>query len=259
MRNRIKYSQNFLKDFNLVNKLISLAKLTKFDFIVEIGAGNGIITSALSSRVKSVTTYEIDTSFFNQLKNKFEKSNVKLVNKDFLDSKLPVAPYKVFSNIPFNITADIIRKLLLSDNSPIDTFLILQKEAALKFIGKPFDDKNSLIAVLLYPWFESKIIYKFSHIDFHPKPNVEIILANFKKREVPLIEIKDKENYFDFVAYIFNQYKPKMPGNMTQGELDFNGWLKLFGQNLNQITKFRGTYKKLVVQQQTLEKINRTR
>lgn len=258
MRNRIKYSQNFIKDINLITKLVNKSSIDKNDIVVEIGAGEGIITSVLSNYAKSVVAYEIDENYVKKLSSKFNNTpNVELRHENFLNADLPNIPYKVFSNIPFNMTADIMKKLFLTNDPPSDSFLILQIEAAMRFIGKPVNVKNSLQAVLIYPWFEIEIIHEFNSNDFFPKPNVKIVLINVKKRNPSLIMSAKKQNYYDFIAYTYTQHKPKLPGNATQSELGLNEWIKLFKENKNQVIK--GSYKKLIRQQENIEKIHRTR
>src|SRR3989344_7206331 len=151
IRKSIKYSQNFLVDPNLVDKLLDLVSLSKEDTVLEIGAGEGIITKALLDKCKKVIAYEIDKQLVKNLNNKFfNQNNLELRNEDFLNQTLPKFPYKVFSNIPFNVTSAVIKKLTLGENSPQEAYLIVQKEAAIKFLGKPYDNKNSQVSVLLY-------------------------------------------------------------------------------------------------------------
>lgn len=136
--NNIKFSQNFLHSNSLVKNLIALSKISKQDNILEIGPGKGIITQNLSKASKSVTAIELDEKLAEELKTKFKGSNVKIVKGDFLDYKVQSYEYKVFSNIPFNITANIINKLLGSKNQPTQLFLIMQYEAFLKYAGLPY-------------------------------------------------------------------------------------------------------------------------
>lgn len=264
MKNRIRYSQNFIKDINLVTRLINQSLINKNDTVIEIGAGDGIITSILKNYARDVIAYEIDQNYFARLTNKFENiPNIHFEPGDFLRAPLPNFPYKVFSNVPFYMTADVMKKLFLSKTPPMDSFLILQREAALKYIGKPFDTKNSLQAVLIYPRFEIKITHEFNQNDFSPTPNVKIILINIKRRNSSLIEDADKENYYDFVAYAYGQYKPKLPGNVTQSELALDDWIKFFKEyaktQTGKLKEIKGSYGKLVQQQRNLEKIHRTR
>lgn len=95
-----------------------------------------------------------------------------------------------------------------STNPPDDAYLVVQKEAAEKFIGKPYFYKNSLIAVLLKPWFEFEIIYTFKRNDFFPRPIVEIILLRIKRKTNLIIDSENRKPYEDFVTYVFNGTKP---------------------------------------------------
>ena len=273
MGNRIKYSQNFLTNTDLVRNLVSKSNITANDTVYEIGAGEGIITKQLLGKAGKVVAFEIDKSFFQKLSQKFQNiNNLKLISESFLDSNLPNYPYKVFSNIPFNITASIIKKLTLTNNSPEVAYLIVQKEAAMKFAGKPLDIKNSQMSVILYPWFESQVVYEFKPNDFFPRPSVNIILLEIKKRPEPLV--KDKNKYQDFVTYTFNQPKPNITEGLSKimkikstnskpSEINYDEWISLFELFLSQPERrqsiVKGVFAKQLKDQENLEKINRTR
>lgn len=287
MRKRIAYSQNFLKDKNLILDLIKRSSITNEDMVYEIGAGQGIITEELLKRSGGVVAYEIDRNLYDKLTQRFQnEKSLELKLGNFLDYPLPNYPYKVFSNIPFNITSAIIKKLTEDKNPPKGAYLIVQKEAAKKFIGKPYDNKNSQIAILLKPLFDITIAYEFERSDFFPKPSVNIILLQIRTRENPLISEEHKILYEDFITYTFNQFKPnireglaKVFGNQSiirlakelgfspnakPSELNFENWLGLFSFFLDKLDNIhqsvvRGSYTRLLEQQDKLEKINRTR
>jgi len=275
MRNRIKYSQNFLINTELVTSLIDKSNITSKDTVLEIGAGEGIITERLLKRAEKVIAFELDKNFFNKLSQKFQnEKSLELKLEDFLTIRLPNYPYKVFSNIPFNITSAVIKKLTLENNFLEDCYLIVQKEAAMKFVGKPVDVKNSQLSVILYPWFEFQVIHDFRPDDFFPKPNVDIVLLEIKKRIKPLIDNKNKSLYQDFITYTFNQPKPNVAEslskimkvkvtNLKPSELDFKEWVSLFDLFLRQSDRqqnlVRDSFSKQLKQQESLEKINRTR
>ena len=123
----LKNSQNFLINKNLVRNLIVKSKLEKNDTVIEIGPGKGIITNLLAEYVGNVIAIEYDENLFRILvsQNKFE--NIEYVYGDFLKYHLPSKQrYKVFSNIPFQITADIIKKITEDNNSAEEIFLIVQ-------------------------------------------------------------------------------------------------------------------------------------
>ena len=138
MRNHI-LSQHFLRSPKLALILIGHSNLKKRDIVIEIGAGSGVITSALAHRVKHVIAIEPDHETAKKLRANIAKrqiENVKIIEQDFLDYTLPSTPYKVFSNPPFHLSSKIIHKLIESDNPPESFYLILQKQFALKLLNK---------------------------------------------------------------------------------------------------------------------------
>ena len=132
------YSQNFLVNKKLVERLISKSNIDVTDYVIEIGPGKGIITDVLSQHAGEVVAVEYDQELYNNLVRYHSHDNVTYIFGDFLKYKLPLnRRYKIFSNIPFQITADIIRKLTDDVNPPSDINIIIQREAAKKNCGIP--------------------------------------------------------------------------------------------------------------------------
>ena len=132
MQIKLKDSQNFLYDSQLVKKLINLTSINKFDIVYEMGPGKGIITKELDKIVQKVIAVEIDKNLADNLKTQFKNSNTSIINGDFLNFSLPKTNYTFVSNMPFNLTAQILNKILDYDNSPVKSYLIMQYEAFLK-------------------------------------------------------------------------------------------------------------------------------
>ena len=100
MRNHL-LSQHFLKSPRLALILIGHSNLKKRDTVIEIGAGSGVITSALAHRVRHVIAIEPDHTTAEKLRANLKKrgiENVEIIEQDFLDYTLPTSAYKVFSN-----------------------------------------------------------------------------------------------------------------------------------------------------------------
>jgi len=126
-------SQNFLRSQKLVAKLIRHSSIGKTDTVIEIGPGRGIVTEELLKVSGKVIAVELDSKLYNLLREKLQvHRNLDLVQTDFLKFELPTYTFKVFANIPFIITTDIIRKLT-SEKSFQEGYLVVQKEAAKKF------------------------------------------------------------------------------------------------------------------------------
>ena len=240
-------SQNFLRDRELVKRLIRASGISCQDSVLEIGAGSGNITEALVSVSKRVTAVEIDKELFAHLSYRLRNNKaLELVCGNFLDLDLPKEPYKVFSNIPFSITGEIVKKLLFSDNPPESSNLIVQKEAAGKFmINKR---KNSMLSILFFPWFEFKISHIFNRTDFTPIPSVELCLLQIIRRSQPLIPNESLSKFRDLVVFKFTKCR-------TAGEWSQTKWLALCTENVH----CRKSFLKWQKEESKLKKIHRTR
>lgn len=201
-------SQNFLRSPEFVSSLIDKTSIDPADTVVEIGPGKGVITRQLAERAKKVIGVEYDSDLAQKLKLSLSsKTNIEIVEADFLRWDLPRYPYKVFANIPFNMTADMVNKLLVSSNPPESTYLIMQDSAAERFIGAPVGP-NSQISILLQPFYDMGVVTRIDRRQFEPVPSVNAVLARFDRRNEPLVDPKLGQQYRDFVIYGYNQWQP---------------------------------------------------
>lgn len=159
---------------------------------------------------------------------------------------MPSSPYKVFANVPFHITADLIHKLTYYAASPIECYLIVQKEAAMKFGGIP---KETLVSTSRKPYFIFSVAYTFKKSDFSPMPAVECVLLKCTKRPVPLVPKEEELLYTKFLKYAFTHGKDlksglaqiftykqwkrlaranNFPTHVGATDLTFDQWLGLF-------------------------------
>lgn len=277
-------SQNFFHDPRLVTVLLDKSSIDTKDVVYEIGPGKGIITEQLAGRCKIVVAIEKDPVLAERLQKKFAaQPNIVIHSGDFLRHALPRTPYKVFSNIPYNITSAIVNHLISARDAPEDTYLVMQKEAAEMFLGVP---RESLRSILLKPWFQLELIHSFRRQDFRPKPGVEAVMLRFLKRKTPLVNRQDSQLFRDFIVYGFTAWKPTLSstlkdvfswGQMKQIkrvlgiDLDFppssyrfDDWMRLFAffkqcKNARGVSVVCRSEQRLLHQQAKLQKVHRTR
>ncbi len=244
-------SQNFLTNRQLIKKLIRGSSIGKNDLVLEIGAGSGVITNELLQVAGQVVAIELDPKLYAKLRSRFVTNpRLQLVQSDFLGCPLPRKPYKVFSNIPFSITADVIRKLLVPLNPPLDCYLVMQSQAAEKFTIN--STANSMAAVLYYPWWKFEVVHKFSPLDFYPRPSVDSVLLHICPRPTPLVS-ENPSLYRDFVVHSFTTDKKAK-------FLPVNQWLYQFNHlSPKKIKLVQSSFAKYLKSQQLLSKIHRTR
>lgn len=209
-------SQNFIKDPFVVKELLSVSSINSNDLVIEIGPGRGIITKELIHKANQVIAIEKDSDLYQGLIEKFKDvKNLKILNKDFLNWNLPTLPYKVFSNIPFNITAEIIDKFIKSKNKPSEIYFILQTEAAQKYQGGEIETQSSILSKIFY---DVEILGKIDRTAFTPKPQINISFIKFILKNQNEIEPEIYQQFRDFIIYGFNQWKTDI----------FNSYKKIF-------------------------------
>ena len=167
-------SQHFLRSPKLALILIGHSNLKKRDTVLEIGAGSGVITSALANRVTKVIAVEPDHATAVKLRANLNKrgiKNVEIIEDDFMNVELPEGPYKVFSNPPFHLSSAIIHKLIEAENPPESFYLILQKQMALKLINTE-RHYTSQLGLKLIQDYNTKIRLPLKPTDFTPPPAV---------------------------------------------------------------------------------------
>lgn len=207
-RRSVRYSQNFLSDPGLVERLLDVSGIRAPDLVYEIGPGHGIITGPLARRCGRVVAIERDPLLAERLRRRFAGApHVAIRAADFLACPLPGTPYKIFANIPFNRTAAIVAKLTAAPCPPEDAYLIVQREAADRFLGRP---RETLRAVLLKPWFEPAIVHRFRREDFAPAPHVDVVMLRLRKRGPPLVPATGARAFRDFAVYGFTAWQPSL-------------------------------------------------
>lgn len=192
-------TQNFITRRQLIQKIVNLSNIGKSDHVLEIGTGKGHLTEFLCQKGGFVSSVEIDGKLYESTKAKLaHRNNLNLIHGDFLRYCLPAkGDYKVFANIPYCITTQIIEKLTQAKNPPSHMWLIMEKGAAKRFAGLPKETQKSL---LLKPCWQMKIVYHFSREDFHPMPSVDSVLLQFTRKETPDLTPKEYALFSGFVA-----------------------------------------------------------
>lgn len=205
IRKRIRLAQNFFRDQSLVASIIKDSSVGREDTVYEVGPGEGIITTELAKVAGKVVTIEKDNTLAAKLKEKFRNvTNIKVIEGDFLGYKISEINYKIFANIPFNITAEIVKRILFGKNPPKEAYLVVQKEAAEKFSGIPHETEVSMLAK---PWFELKIVREFRRTDFEPVPSMDVVLIHIARRARPLISEENTWKYQQFIRFGFTAWR----------------------------------------------------
>ncbi len=201
------YAQHFLRNPQLVAELVGHSNIRKNDTVYDLGAGSGVIASVLAGRCKQVVAVEIEPeALFKLRQNLGHVDNVTIVAGSILELTPPAEPYKIFANIPFNLSADIVRKFTSAKLPPKSMYLITQKQFARKLV--PGDDHfTSQLSAEISPWFAVRIRKPLRKTDFTPPPAVDTVLLEIKPHETPFLMFEEREAYQAFIARCFTDQK----------------------------------------------------
>ena len=212
LRPQKRLSQNFLTDPSFAENIIKKAEINQNDTILEIGAGIGALTVPAAFLAKKVYAVEKDSRLITLLKTECltdNISNVEVINEDILNLNLKdivkSSSIIVIGNLPYNISSQIIVKLINERDIIRKAIVTLQKEMAQRLLAKPCcKDYGRLTVMLNYCSSVSKLADIDPHL-FYPKPKVSssVINITFNKKKEGLIQSeksflkleKECENY----------------------------------------------------------------
>ncbi len=177
--------QNFLKDPLVIEQILFASQVKAGDKVLEIGPGTGILTKALAATGAKVMAIEFDHDLIEHLNEQFiESENVSILEGNILDIHLAELlenlgyehrQYKIVANIPYYITAPIIRALLSLRNQPAVMTLMVQDEVADRLSAKPGDMSLLSIMAQYYASVEKKFFVKKECFDPVPKVDSAVI------------------------------------------------------------------------------------
>lgn len=236
-----KFGQNFLKDINVVKKIVRSAEIGGKSLVIEVGPGGGIMTRELSLVADNVLAYEIDEELKDEhAKRLGDRDNITILFQDFLESDIvkDVEKYdydKLYfvSNVPYYITTPIILKLIESGLSFEKIVMMVQKEVGDRFSTKSGNKEYGSITVLLNYFYNIKKEFFVSRKQFVPEPNVDSVIISFSEKndKLPLNNFK----FFEKLVRDSFQYKRKTLRNNLKGyDLDkVNKVLEKYGKDLS--------------------------
>lgn len=212
--------QNFLISEKAIARLVEAADITGSDTIVEIGPGIGNLTKEMAKPAKQIIAIEKDERMCELLKKTLKDfKNVKIINGDALRvddliSQFLKGGYKIAANLPFYITAPVIRKFLESDTPPKKMVLIVQKEVGER-ICSAYPDLN-ILAVSVQFYAKPEIISFIPKTCFLPEPKVDSVILKITPAYTDLSkDIKFREQFFKIVKAGFSQPRKQIINNFS--------------------------------------------
>ncbi len=184
-RRRRELSQNYLRDAGAARQFLRAVRPDPDGLCLEVGAGEGILTSRLAVMFGEVIAYEVDQSLASRLQARVGgRPQVRVVMGDFLSARPPARPFQLVGNAPFSLTSPIVDWCLGSRRLTCAT-LITQLEYARKRAGG--FGRWSLLTVSTWPQIRWQLKGRISKTQFRPVPRVDAGILQLERRPEPLI------------------------------------------------------------------------
>ena len=207
-----KFSQNFLTDKNILIKISNLIQKENLN-IIEIGPGDGRLTEyIIKKKPKKLTLIEKDSDLMGILNKRFSKyKNLNILNLDFLKIEIKDRYQLIISNLPYNISSQIIAKISLLKDPPDLLILMFQKEFAKRLTEKKINSINSLVNC----FYKISLKFEVSRNCFRPIPKVDSSVLLFVKKKNNLLEGYEIDKFIEFKRYLFS-HKRKTLKNLLR-------------------------------------------
>ncbi len=219
--------QNFLSDPNTARIIVEKTGISKETHVLEVGPGLGALTIHIAKSTPNITVVEKDFRIIPLLEQELATQNlehVNIINKDILkvDLKELAGDKKlvVIGNLPYNISSQILFKLV-EDRSVIkEAFLMFQKELATRIISSPGGrDYSRLSAVVQYAC-EINWVSNVGPSAFFPRPDVDSSILNFKFSKPTEFNAEQERFLFQIIKSAFSKRRKSLKNSMVGGDLD---------------------------------------
>jgi 16S rRNA (adenine1518-N6/adenine1519-N6)-dimethyltransferase len=198
--------QHFLKDELVCKRITDLLKQYPFKQLLEIGPGAGALTKSLIS-IEGVDfkAVEIDREKVGYLKKQYPSLNNRIIEMDFLRMEKPFeGPFTIIGNFPYNISTEILFKVLDWREDVERLIGMFQKEVALRIAASEGNKIYGVTSVLLQAFFNVEYLFEVSELAFNPPPKVKSAVIRFTPKENP-IKVRTEKMFFLLVKTAFNQ------------------------------------------------------
>ena len=219
------FGQNFIIDFNIIDKIVDAAGVDSKCGVIEIGPGIGALTEGLLLKAKRVVAFEIDTSLLEVLDEELKEfDNLTVINQDFLKVNIDEVVDTYFSdcdrvlivsNLPYYITTPILIKIFEESSKVESITAMMQKEVGKRICAQKGGKEYNNLSILSEYYSDCHIALQVSKNIFTPRPNVDSCVVKFvlnKKND----NVKDEKLFLKVLRSSFAMRRKKLLNNLEE-------------------------------------------
>ena len=201
--------QHFLTDKNIAEKIVnSLHSTDKYDQVLEVGPGMGVLSDFLLRKTElEIYMIDIDTESIQYLDKKYPNLGKRLINADFLQlnfKEIFPGNLAVIGNFPYNISSQILFKVLENRDQVIEVVGMFQKEVAQRCAEKPGTKEYGILSVFLQAYYKVDYLFSVKPGVFNPPPKVNSAVIRLTRNKVSKLDC-DEKLFWQVVKAGFNQ------------------------------------------------------
>jgi len=216
--------QHFLKDENIAAKIAeSLSISTKQ--VLEVGPGTGVLTKyLLKKNFEKFVTVEIDRESAAFLRTNYPQLGDGLIEADMLRMDIGglfEGQFSVIGNFPYNISSQILFRVLENHEQVNEVVGMFQKEVAVRIAAPPGKKDYGILSVLLQAWYDIEYLFTVDPSVFSPPPKVQSAVIRLKRNQTKDLGCSEKQ-LLQVVKTAFNQRR-KTLHNALKPLGEYNG------------------------------------
>ncbi|WP_428223739.1 16S rRNA (adenine(1518)-N(6)/adenine(1519)-N(6))-dimethyltransferase RsmA [Flavobacterium sp.] len=209
--------QHFLNDENIASKIADALTLEGYQKVLEIGPGMGVLTKYLLDKPIDTYVIEIDTESVEYLQTHYLKLSNKILSEDFLKFDLTQVfgnePFSVIGNFPYNISTQIVFKVLEMRDQIPEFAGMFQKEVAERICEKKGSKAYGILSVLAQAFYDTEYLFTVSEHVFTPPPKVKSGVMRMRRKENYQLPC-DEKLLFNVVKTAFNQRRKTLRNSL---------------------------------------------
>ncbi|KAA2245629.1 ribosomal RNA small subunit methyltransferase A [Chitinophaga agrisoli] len=203
--------QHFLKDENMCRKIVEALPVIQGQQVLEVGPGAGAITKYLLQLPGiDFKAVELDTEKVQYLEKTYPEIQGKLINQSFLDMPPPFeGPFSVIGNFPYNISTQIMFRVLEWKDQVPQVVGMFQKEVAQRIAASHGNKDYGILSVLMQAWYRVEYLFEVHEQCFMPPPKVKSSVIRCTRLEQQY-DIANERKFFNLVKTAFNQRRKQL-------------------------------------------------
>ena len=222
---RRKLGQNYLIDPVILFEIEQAINPQKNNLFFEIGPGTGALTEKLMSQNIHIIAMDIDKKNIDLLGQKYDSSKHQFIHGNILKESLNFLSskkHRIVGNLPYNISTQIILKLVKYFNAIEDMHFLVQKEVAHRICASNHSGDWGRLGVKISAFFQSEILFDVPPESFDIKPKVQSSFIRLIPRSTPLIAINENINFSSLIDQSFANKRKSIKNNLKKFNINFH-------------------------------------